>query len=98
MDRFGYRNKVLHANLTDRSTWGEEPGDDFFRRYAGGRGMIAHYLLKYVPRGAEPLGPDNVLVFAPGALTGAPVITPGAMTRILSGPSGSAPLGTYLRR
>jgi aldehyde:ferredoxin oxidoreductase len=29
-----------------------------------------------VPRGADPLGPDNILVFAPGVVTGAPV--PGA--------------------
>ena len=76
MDRFGYWNKILHVNLTARTTWIEEPGDPFFRRYGGGRGFIAHYLLKYVPKGADPLGPDNVLVFAPGVLTGAPV--PGA--------------------
>jgi aldehyde:ferredoxin oxidoreductase len=76
MDRFGYWNKILHVNLTARTTWIEEPGDAFFRRYGGGRGFIAHYLLKYVPKGADPLGPDNVLVFAPGVLTGAPV--PGA--------------------
>jgi len=76
MDRFGYWNKILHVNLTERSTRIEEPGDVFFRRYGGGRGLIAHYLLKYVPKGADPLGPDNVLVFAPGVLTGAPV--PGA--------------------
>ena len=76
MDRFGYWNKILHVNLTARTTWIEEPGDPFVRRYGGGRGFIAHYLLKYVPKGAEPLGPDNVLVFAPGVLTGAPV--PGA--------------------
>ena len=76
MDRFGYWNKVLHVNLSDRTTWIEEPGDTFFRRYGGGRGMIAHYLLKYVPRDAEPLGPDNILIFAAGVLTGAPV--PGA--------------------
>ncbi|PYN41977.1 MAG: aldehyde ferredoxin oxidoreductase, partial [Candidatus Rokuibacteriota bacterium] len=76
MDRYGYWNKILHVNLSDRSTWIEEPGDLFFRRYAGGRGLIAHYLLKYVPKGADPLGPDNILVIAPGVLTGAPV--PGA--------------------
>jgi aldehyde:ferredoxin oxidoreductase len=76
MDRFGYWNKILHVNLTERTTRVEEPGDAFFRRYGGGRGIIAHYLLKYVPRGADPLGPDNLLVFAPGVLTGAPV--PGA--------------------
>src|SRR6266536_3150886 len=76
MDRYGYWNKILHVNLGDRSTWIEEPGDAFFRRYAGGRGLIAHYLLKYVPKGADPLGPDNILVIAPGVITGAPV--PGA--------------------
>ena len=76
MDRYGYWNKILHVNLSDRTTWIEEPGDAFFRRYAGGRGLIAHYLLKYVPKGADPLGPDNILVIAPGVLTGAPV--PGA--------------------
>src|SRR5512132_4385622 len=76
MDRYGYWNKILHVDLADRRTWIEEPGDAFFRRYAGGRGLIAHYLLQYVRRGADPLGPDNILVFAPGVITGAPV--PGA--------------------
>jgi aldehyde:ferredoxin oxidoreductase len=76
MDRFGYWNRILHVNLGDRTTWTEEPGDAFYRRYGGGRGIIAHYLLKYVPQGADPLGPENVLIFAPGVLTGAPV--PGA--------------------
>src|SRR5713226_918339 len=76
MDRYGYWNKILHVNLGERRTWIEEPGDSFFRRYAGGRGLIGHYLLKYVPKGADPLGPDNILVIAPGVITGAPV--PGA--------------------
>ncbi|MBI1846481.1 MAG: aldehyde ferredoxin oxidoreductase, partial [Candidatus Rokubacteria bacterium] len=76
MERYGYWNKILHVNLGDRRTWIEEPGDVFFRRHGGGRGLIAHYLLKHVPKGADPLGPDNVLIFAPGVLTGTPV--PGA--------------------
>src|SRR5256885_17184723 len=76
MDRYGYWNKILHVNLTERRTWVQEPGDAFFRRYGGGRGIIAHYLLKHVPKGADPLGPENLLIFAPGVLTGAPV--PGA--------------------
>jgi aldehyde:ferredoxin oxidoreductase len=75
-DRFGYWNKILHVDLTDRSTRVEEPGDRFYRLYGGGRGFIAHYLLKEVPTGADPLGPENLLVIAPGVLTGAPV--PGA--------------------
>ena len=76
MNRFGFWNKILHVNLGDRTTWIEEPGDAFFRRYGGGRGIIGHYLLKYVPAGADPLGHDNILVIAPGVVTGAAV--PGA--------------------
>ena len=76
MERFGYWNKILHVDLTAGTTNIEEPGDAFFRKYGGGRGFIGHYLLKYMPQGADPLGPNNVLVFAPGVLTGAPV--PGA--------------------
>ncbi|OGL15559.1 MAG: hypothetical protein A3F92_12910 [Candidatus Rokubacteria bacterium RIFCSPLOWO2_12_FULL_71_22] len=72
----GYWNKILHVRLDDRRTWIEAPGEAFFRRYGGGRGVIAHYLLKHVPKGADPLGPDNVLIFAPGVVTGAPL--PGA--------------------
>ena len=72
MARTGYWNKILHVDLPSRSWTIEEPGDEFFRRYGGGRGLIAHYLLKHVPAGADALGPDNVLVFAPGVLTGAP--------------------------
>jgi aldehyde:ferredoxin oxidoreductase len=73
MERTGYWNKILHVDLTSRSWSIEEPGDRFFRIYGGGRGFIGHYLLKHVPTGADPLGPDNVLVFAPGVLTGTPV-------------------------
>ena len=76
MERFGYWNKILHVDLTSGTTSVEEPGDAFFRTYGGGRGFIGHYLLKHVPQRADPLGPNNVLVFAPGVLTGAPV--PGA--------------------
>ena len=76
MERFGYWNKILHVNLTAGTATIEEPGDAFYRTYAGGRGFTGHYLLKHVPDGADPLGPNNVLVFAAGVLTGAPV--PGA--------------------
>jgi len=76
MGQYGFWNKILHVDLSRRETRIEEPGPAFYRHYGGGRGFIAHFILKYVPEGAEPLGPNNVLVFAPGVVTGAPV--PGA--------------------
>src|SRR5436305_2984969 len=72
----GYWDRVLHVDLSRRETWNESHGEDFWRRHLGGRSLIAHYLLREVPSGADPLGPENVLVFACGVLTGTPF--PGA--------------------
>ena len=69
----GYHNKVLRVNLSTRETTVEQPGEAFFRTYLGGWGMIAYYLLKEMAPGVDALGPANLLVFAPGVVTGAPV-------------------------
>lgn len=69
----GYHGKILHVNLTDSSTWVDEPGRAWYRTYMGGRNIALYYLLKDLPVGADPLGPENVLVFAVSVVTGAPV-------------------------
>lgn len=70
---YGYAGKVLRVNLTSREIQHEELPEAFYRRYFGGTGFIAYYLLKEVPRGIDPLGPENKLIFALGPLTGHPV-------------------------
>ncbi|MBN2386669.1 MAG: aldehyde ferredoxin oxidoreductase family protein [Anaerolineales bacterium] len=40
------------------------------RDYLGGRGFGIYFLLKEVPRGADPLGPENKLIVSPGPLSG----------------------------
>lgn len=70
---YGCHDKILQVNLSTQEITVEEPGEAFFRTYLGGWGVIAHYLLKELTPGAHPLGPDNLLVFAPGVVTGAPV-------------------------
>src|SRR5690349_8140689 len=72
----GYWDRILHVDLDHGETRVESLGEAFWRRHLGGRSLIAHYLLREVPKGADPMGPDNVLVFAAGVLTGIPV--PGA--------------------
>ena len=70
---FGYNGKILHVNLT-QSTWEiEEPDVTWNRTYVGGSSLAAYYLLKHIKPGTDALGPDNVLVFALSAVTGAPV-------------------------
>ena len=46
----GYAGKILHVDLTDGKIWIEEPPAAFYRRYLGGQGFVAYYLLKEVPR------------------------------------------------
>ncbi|MCX7683100.1 MAG: aldehyde ferredoxin oxidoreductase family protein [Anaerolineae bacterium] len=70
---YGYHNKILRVNLSTGEIGVEQPGERFFRTYFGGWGMIAFYLLKELPPRSDPLGAENVLVFAPGIITGAPV-------------------------
>lgn len=69
----GFHDKILRVDLSTGEVGVEHPGERFFRTYMGGWGIIAHYLLREMVPGSDPLGPDNLLVFAPGVVTGAPV-------------------------
>ncbi len=68
-----FHNKILRVNLTTGAIDVEEPGDVTMRRYLGGWNIIADVLLRELPPGGDPLGPENRLVFAPGVLTGLPI-------------------------
>ena len=72
----GFWNRILRVDLTTGRTWEEHPSDEFFRSHVGGRSFIAHYLLKEVAADVDPLGPDNLLIFMAGPVTGTPL--PGA--------------------
>lgn len=71
--RYGSWGRILRVDLTARSTSVEEMDETTYRRNPGGRALIAHYLLREVPAGADALSPENVLVFAMGVLTGTPL-------------------------
>jgi aldehyde:ferredoxin oxidoreductase len=50
---------------------------DLAAHYIGGRGYNAAMLWKMVPRRADPLGPDNILAFGVGPLTGTSALSSG---------------------
>ena len=72
-ERYGSWGRVLRVDLTAGTTAVEEMDEATFKRHPGGRALIAHYLLTELPKGADPLGPENLLVFAMGVLTGTPL-------------------------
>ncbi|MGB9301674.1 MAG: aldehyde ferredoxin oxidoreductase N-terminal domain-containing protein, partial [Anaerolineae bacterium] len=68
----GYTGRILHVDLTEGSLEVEEPDETLFRKYMGGSGLGAYYLLKGTSPGIDPLGPENLLVFSMSVVTGAP--------------------------
>ena len=66
----GYYDRVLRVNLSSGTVAVESRGEEFWRRYLGGRGFIAHTLISELEPGIDPLGPENKLIFAPGPVTG----------------------------
>ncbi len=69
----GYSGHILRINLSTGAQSVETPPESFYRRYGGGRNVGAYYLLQELAPGIDPLGPENKLVFAVSALTGAPI-------------------------
>lgn len=69
----GYNGKILHVDLTRGKLEVEEPSEAFYRKYLGGSAMGMHYILRETPKGADPLGPDNVLTLMTGVTTGASI-------------------------
>ena len=67
---FGFIGKILRVDLSEGKISEEEIGEDLARRYIGGVGIATKYLYDEVPKGADPLGPENLLIFMTGPLTG----------------------------
>ncbi len=82
----GYNGKILHVNLTTGELAVEEPPEAFYRKYMGGSALNMYYLLKEMPAGADPLGPDNILALSVGVTTGAPVSGQSRMTASAKSP------------
>jgi aldehyde:ferredoxin oxidoreductase len=66
----GYTGKILLVDLTSR-TWEEQTiPDEVYEQYLSGVGLAAYVTYQHMPPGAEALGPDNLLGFVTGILTG----------------------------
>lgn len=68
----GYHGRYLRVDLSREKIDFDVKDDSFYRKYFGGWAAIAYYLLTETKPGLDPLGPENLLIFAPGIITGAP--------------------------
>jgi len=67
-----YKGTVLQVDLTHGVVRKEPLDETFARTYIGGRGFTSRLQYDLIPKDVNPLGPENVLIIAPGALTGTP--------------------------
>jgi len=71
----GYTGRFLTVDLSS-GVVGELPvRDELAEKYLGGRGFIAKLLYDRLPRGIDPVGPENEIIFATGPATGTMIPT-----------------------
>ncbi len=64
--------KLIKVDMTAKTIQVE----DLPSAYAGlgGRALTSNYINDHVPAGCDPLGPENLLIFAPGYFSGTPLV------------------------
>jgi len=85
--------RILNVDLTTGRHWVEEVPLGETIRYLGGRGLSARLLYERLPAGIDPLGPDNMMIFAPGTLAGTSAPCSGRTSVTCKGPA----TGLYLK-
>ncbi|MBT8342579.1 MAG: aldehyde ferredoxin oxidoreductase family protein [Desulfatitalea sp.] len=82
----GYCGKILIVNLSTGEIGSEAIGDDIYEMLLSGVGLGAYYLYRHIPAMADPLGPDNILGFTSGLLTGSGSLVTGRWMVVCKSP------------
>lgn len=69
----GYNGRILRVNLTKKEIFEESLPDTVYRKYMGGSALALYFLLTEQKPGANPLGPENLLVFMSNVISGVPM-------------------------
>ncbi|MCS5658594.1 MAG: aldehyde ferredoxin oxidoreductase family protein [Dehalococcoidia bacterium] len=72
---YGYHGKALVVDLSSGAHCWDNIPEQVLRSFIGGIGLGTYLLYKYCPAGADPLGPDNPLIFAASPLVGSRLTT-----------------------
>jgi aldehyde:ferredoxin oxidoreductase len=82
----GVTATVYHVDLTAGRIETKTIPEDVYRKYPGGSALAAYLVMQTIRPGADPLGPDNVLVMAVSPLTGLPISGQSRMTACARSP------------
>jgi aldehyde:ferredoxin oxidoreductase len=67
---FAIPDRILRVDLSTEDCESVPIPPEWRRRYVGGKGLGARYLYEELDAGTDPLGPENVLLFMLGPLSG----------------------------
>lgn len=67
---FAVMGKILWVDLTHGEIYEETIADEIYQRFLSGIGLATYILYRDIPKGADPLGPENILAFVSGLLNG----------------------------
>ena len=81
-----YMGKILMVDLSSKTMTEETIPDSVYQQYLSGMGLGAYILYNRIPAGADPLGPDNILGFCSGLLTGTGSLFSGRWTLVGKSP------------
>ncbi|WP_003543507.1 aldehyde ferredoxin oxidoreductase family protein [Desulfotomaculum nigrificans] len=70
----GFYGRLLLINLSTGQWQAEEIPDKILADYLGGKGLGTYLMLNHIPAGADPLGPENCLIFTTGPITDTPML------------------------
>ena len=82
----GYAERIGFVNLSTGETKEEKLDEKLARDFIGGYGLGVRVLFERQKAGADPLGPENILGFTTGPLTGTPVPTGGRYMAVCKSP------------
>ncbi|MHA2209044.1 MAG: aldehyde ferredoxin oxidoreductase N-terminal domain-containing protein, partial [Candidatus Thorarchaeota archaeon] len=91
----GWNGKILWIDLTTSETREETLGPEIYEKFIGGKGLGAYLLYRELEAGADPLGPDNLLLFMTGPLQGLPAPNVGRWTLVTKSPLTGIYLDTH---
>jgi aldehyde:ferredoxin oxidoreductase len=66
----GFTGKFLRVDLSTGTIKIEDTNMQWARDYIGGQGLATRYFVDEVDPKVDPFSPDNILIMAPGPLTG----------------------------
>jgi len=82
----GYWGRILRIDLTNWKISDQDLSPEEAKKWIGGVGLGARMIYDEVPAGADPLGPDNVFVFAVGPYQGTGILGSGRFAACAKSP------------